>query len=691
MKSTRLRNKGILAILSILLFCFSYILLLLFAVGLATLCCYAGILVFFKMGISFLSLIIGISLIFIGLLVLIFLLRYSFQRKKTDLSGMIEIHRTDQPQLFEFIGTIAQKSQNKFPKKIYITDNVNACVFYNSAFLSMFFPNRKNLCIGLGLVNSLTKSEFEAILAHEFGHFSQKSMKVGSYVYNVNQIIYNLVYNNSHYPLLQTWANIHFIFALSARIGAGIIQGIQWILRKLYNVVNLNYMGLSREMEFHADSIAASLTSPESLIRGLLVTSFSDSVYQDTLAFNGDWIKQNKKAGNIYPQHAYAINFWANKYKMEVVNGLPVMDEETALRLNKNKSRITIKDQWASHPTMEDRISRLKEANKTTFTPLTQPAWDYFKNKTGLQEELTNLLYKSVHFNQDPQIITLDEFKEKYSHAKNKYSFDPLYKEFYDNHPIKKLDINTVDSGQINPETTITDIFKDENIDLLYKEKGINDDLYVLGLIDSGSIEIHSFDFEGKKYRAKYAYDLSLKLKKEKEEIEASVHSIDCTAFLYFYSLAKSKEEEAQLQSSYNVYFITEEEHTKNIGLYNEMIEATQFIKEYNQLETIEQNMRTVKHKETDLKNKLSSLVKHEKIDQLIDPERKAVIEKYLSTDWQYFTGSTYNYEGLDSLFGGIQALLTLSEDIRFTVKKELLDFQIKLLKNGEGRIESGK
>ena len=41
--------------------------------------------------------------------------------------------------------------------------------------------------------------EFKAILAHEFGHFSQRSMKVGSYVYYVNQVIFNMLYDNDSF------------------------------------------------------------------------------------------------------------------------------------------------------------------------------------------------------------------------------------------------------------------------------------------------------------------------------------------------------------------------------------------------------------------------------------------------------------------------------------------------------------
>ena len=37
----------------------------------------------------------------------------------------------------------------------------------------MFLPVKKNLTMGLGLINSTTVSELKSILAHEFGHFSK--------------------------------------------------------------------------------------------------------------------------------------------------------------------------------------------------------------------------------------------------------------------------------------------------------------------------------------------------------------------------------------------------------------------------------------------------------------------------------------------------------------------------------------
>jgi Zn-dependent protease with chaperone function len=192
------RKSTVRAIFSIALFLVTYILLILFAVGITGLFGYLGImLILFKP--MFLTLMVGLGLISMGVLVLVFLLKFMFSRNKQDLSHLVEIKQTEQPELFGFLQAIVDEVKTDFPKKVFMSTDVNAAVFYDSSFWSMFLPIKKNLQIGAGLVNAVSVSEFQAILAHEFGHFSQKSMKVGSYVYNVNKVIYNMLYDNDDF------------------------------------------------------------------------------------------------------------------------------------------------------------------------------------------------------------------------------------------------------------------------------------------------------------------------------------------------------------------------------------------------------------------------------------------------------------------------------------------------------------
>jgi Zn-dependent protease with chaperone function len=137
---------------------------------------------------------VRIAAIVCSALLFLYLLKGLFKRSRQDESLLEEITEEEQPDLFAFIRRICADTGAPFPKHIYVTPEVNAAVFYHSSFLNLFFPTRKNLLIGLGLVNNLNISEFKAVLAHEFGHFSQKSMKLGTYVYVANKVLADIIY-----------------------------------------------------------------------------------------------------------------------------------------------------------------------------------------------------------------------------------------------------------------------------------------------------------------------------------------------------------------------------------------------------------------------------------------------------------------------------------------------------------------
>ena len=254
---------------SIILFFIVYVILMLLSVGLAIGCLFAGIFVMGNSG-HIIGLIAGVGIISIGVMVFIFLIKFIFSVKKHDESGTVQVTEQEQPVLFQFIRQLTTDTQTQFPKKIVLSPEVNASVYYNDSFWSMFFPVRKNLQIGLGLVNSLTVSEFKAVMAHEFGHFSQRSMKLGSFVYHVNKAIYNMLYENKDFgKFLSGWGSLHIAIWIFVWITIQLLTGIQYLLQQMYGFINKNYMGLSREMEFHADAVAASVSGSNNLVTAL--------------------------------------------------------------------------------------------------------------------------------------------------------------------------------------------------------------------------------------------------------------------------------------------------------------------------------------------------------------------------------------------------------------------------------------
>jgi len=133
---------------------------------------------------GFMPLLIGVASLFLG----IFLIKaFFFVQTKYDVQDR-EVKPQEEPLLFDFLYKLADEIGAPRPHKVYLSNRVNASVFYDLSFLNLFFPSKKNLEIGLGLINVLNLGEFKAVLAHEYGHFAQRSMLVGRWVYIANQI-----------------------------------------------------------------------------------------------------------------------------------------------------------------------------------------------------------------------------------------------------------------------------------------------------------------------------------------------------------------------------------------------------------------------------------------------------------------------------------------------------------------------
>lgn len=133
-----------------------------------------------------------------GLLCL-FLVKGLFKRTRASDGIRVEVTEAEQPKLFAFIRKLCQEVGAPFPHKVFVVPEVNAAVSFDESFLNLVLPSRKNLLIGLALVNRLNLTEFKAVLAHEFGHFSQNSMRLGSYVYTANRVVAEVVYGRDDF------------------------------------------------------------------------------------------------------------------------------------------------------------------------------------------------------------------------------------------------------------------------------------------------------------------------------------------------------------------------------------------------------------------------------------------------------------------------------------------------------------
>ena len=663
------------AILSIVLFIFTYLILLVLALGLTVLCVYGGIMLVVAYP-RLITIAIGIGLASMGILILFFLVKFIFKSHKVDRSHLIEITKKEESQLFELINEVVKEVGTKFPKRVYLSADVNAAVFYDSNFWSMFFPIKKNLQIGLGLVNTISKSELRAILAHEFGHFSQKSMKVGSYVYNVNQVIYNMLYDNDSYQnMMGGWANITGYFAIFVSFATMIIEGIQWLLQKMYGIVNKNYMSLSREMEFHADEIAANVTGYEPLKTSLLRMDLADHAFNSVLGFYSGKIEDNFKSKNVFEEQRYVMHFVAKENNIKIQNDLPEVNIDELNRFN--KSKLVIEDQWASHPSTEERIKRLEQTQLVSESVDHSPARSIFENYDRSQQQFTEKLFEGIEEVKSFKSLSIDTFKEEFQKEFSENSFPAFYNKYYDSKNPFPFDLNTVDRTVV---ADLEELFSDQKIELVYDQIGMEADKESIEQIADKKLLVKTFDYNGKKYKSVDAKKLLSDLEPEFKKLSQRVLQNDKAIYICFLHLEDSKGVEKRLTNLYQQLFDYDITFEDKIQIYHMITEGLQFINYHTEFEQIDANFEALLPLEVKLKKEIKMLMEDFIASREMKPDTKANFEKYLSKEWGYFINQSYLNDNLELLYQSLNDYSHIISRKYFLMKKELLDYQVGLI-----------
>ncbi len=523
-------------IVTLIAFVLTYVLMVMLAVALAWGCFQAGVFIML-LRLNWFSLLIGLGVMLMGALVIFFLVKFLFASSEGTQDIGIQINESDEPQLFEFIRKVANEVGTHFPRKIFLVPDVNASVFYSSSFWSLFIPTRKNLNIGLGLVNSLNISEFKAVLAHEFGHFSQKSMRLGSYVYYVNQVIFNMLYqNNSWVSAANGIANIHAILSFFVQIAAYIVQGVQWVLRGMYGIVNRRYLSLSRAMEFHADTISASVSGSNNMTQALRQIELGAMTYQQVIHKCNELLASEQAPLNCYVGQRVEAAHFAAVHKLPLHQGLPFVTRD--FMESRQATRINFKNQWASHPTREERENNLRAVDLTA--PVQQDsAWSVFQNPLLLQQQLTAFLYRGLNI----KLKNIDDesfakmIQEERAHRK----LPDLYEGYFDGHAVYTGKWEEA-AAEASPKVLEPDVYQQlfaENLD--EKITALQQDVYMLNAIMEGQVDAKTFDFDGQKYPAEQAPEICRQIEKDIADTLEVRNTRDTTTITAFFGHAQTK------------------------------------------------------------------------------------------------------------------------------------------------------
>lgn len=346
----------------------------------------------------------------------IFMLKALFFWRKGGASDAVEITPAEQPRLFEFLHRLADEAGAPRPAKVFLTPRVNAAVFYDLSILNLLLPSRKNLEIGLALVNVLTVSELKAVLAHEFGHFAQRSMAIGSWVYVAQQIATQVIAKRDALDkLLQALSRFDIRIAWVGWLMSLIVWSIRSLMDTLLRGVVLAQRALSRQMEFQADLVAVSLTGSDEIVHALHKLQAADEAWSRTLHFADAQVRQGQRPHDLFKAQTWIIERTAGILADDSYGRVPASHRagDGASRLFKT-SFAQPPQMWSTHPASVDR----EDNAKRVYLPSPhdeRSAWLLFDRVDEVKDKVVDQLLGGVTAERATPDDMLRALDERYS------------------------------------------------------------------------------------------------------------------------------------------------------------------------------------------------------------------------------------------------------------------------------------
>ena len=400
----------------------------------------------------------------------VFMAKSLFAMRKMGNPNGIEVTQSEQPQLYAFLHQLADEIGAPKPHRVFITPEVNAAVFYDLSLLNLLFPSKKNLIVGLGLVNVLTLTELKAVLAHEFGHFAQNSMMVGRWVYVAQQII-------AHMVSVRDWLDsiVRFISGIDLRIAwiGWILSIILWSLRSLmdtlFKVVIIAERALSREMEFNADLVAVSVTGSDALVNALYKLQTADQAWRTAMNVAGDVTRNEQIIDDLFQAQSETIREMRRILDDKNYGQPPAPSDASKDHRVFDNEAARPPQMWSTHPPNADREANAKAVYVEAVED-DRSAWLLFANADDLRRRLSLNIYNAESTKDYKVASPVEAVAKNFSNV----SYSPEYRGAYlGRSPVR--DFKSV--AQIFEMANVSEGVID--VDALYP-KTINSDLKVV-------------------------------------------------------------------------------------------------------------------------------------------------------------------------------------------------------------------
>lgn len=319
-------------------------------------------------GIFYLFLVVGqipvrlaIFLVLAVLYTLYALVRSIFTRVKESDPGR-PLSAQEAPELWATTREVAERIGTRPVDVIYLTPGTEIAVTeMGGAWKKWRGQGQRCLIIGLGILEGMSVGQFKSILAHEYGHFSNRDTAGGSLAWqtqlSMKQLAYRLAASGQ-----ARWYNPAWLF----------VNGY-------YRVFLRVTLGASRLQEILADRYAAAAYGVQTFIAGLA------HVVRRSVIFD---MQARQEVNLAIQQKRYLYNLYTLAPDSEQKEG--AFAQQVAEAMNRETS------DYDSHPAMKDRIAFVQMVQGAAETHDNRPATGLFAQLEALQNEMTAVVQKNI-------------------------------------------------------------------------------------------------------------------------------------------------------------------------------------------------------------------------------------------------------------------------------------------------------
>jgi Zn-dependent protease with chaperone function len=388
------------------------------------------------------------------------LLRGLFRRSKANLDLLVEVREADQPTLFAFLRRLCDELKAPFPHRVFLSPEVTAAVFADTSLVSLFRPARRDLLVGLGLVHGLNLTEFKAVLAHEFGHFSQRSTRLTRYVYTASPVMADLVYRRDWLDVQLARGGRWLLQVVAVDVRLLLLVGFLtfpvlvplvalWVFRVvlegLYKAITFQNLSLLRQMEFNADLVAASVTGSDAPVHALARLLFAT----EALAFAREELAGAADHGvytrDLFYHQGRAAEHLRRLYHDPRRGDPPPLPEDPTVpgQVFRPEDRAVLA-MWSTHPPNHEREQNLKRRYFRGPVDERSP-WVLFQDVEAVRARVSERFCRvALEAPADAVPSDPEAVQAVLDGERAEATYDPRYRGTYDDRYLEPLDLEVL-------------------------------------------------------------------------------------------------------------------------------------------------------------------------------------------------------------------------------------------------------